>query len=252
MIWNFEISLRLLYDCWARTTCSSLRLYLSVYFPCCSYIIVLNAVVYILGLNDCFCISQAALTQLIQYYHRFQKVLSQAPFRSLQIRNELINIHHVMVEVKKHKPTFWRDNCVNTVTCRPWEEAKPPMTGSWILVSVLEVKGVISGWEQTMPWLVSSWLFMRSWLRSRTHPSSDSGVEDFVPFLGGSGWVCDILTPTFCGLWFVRQSLDTPTYRIEDWKMCFVAWGEWLRCETKHRHSHLINLELNLVLRVKG
>ncbi|XP_064616275.1 vacuolar protein sorting-associated protein 52 homolog [Liolophura sinensis] len=51
-------------------------------------------------------ILQAALTQLIQYYHRFQKVLSQTPFRSLQIRNELINIHHVMVEVKKHKPTF--------------------------------------------------------------------------------------------------------------------------------------------------
>ncbi|KAK3087387.1 hypothetical protein FSP39_005256 [Pinctada imbricata] len=51
-------------------------------------------------------ILQGALTQLIQYYHRFQKVLSQGPFRNLQIRNELINIHHVMVEVKKYKPTF--------------------------------------------------------------------------------------------------------------------------------------------------
>lgn len=51
-------------------------------------------------------ILQGALTQLIQYYHRFQKVLSQGTFRNMQIRNELINIHHVMVEVKKYKPTF--------------------------------------------------------------------------------------------------------------------------------------------------
>ncbi|XP_052091207.1 vacuolar protein sorting-associated protein 52 homolog [Mytilus californianus] len=51
-------------------------------------------------------ILQGALTQLIQYYHRFQKVLSQGAFRNMQIRNELINIHHVMVEVKKYKPTF--------------------------------------------------------------------------------------------------------------------------------------------------
>ncbi|CAB3981273.1 Hypothetical predicted protein [Paramuricea clavata] len=51
-------------------------------------------------------ILQAALTQLIQYYHRFQKVLSQPPFKKLAVRSELINIHHVMVEVKKHKTTF--------------------------------------------------------------------------------------------------------------------------------------------------
>eukprot|EP00058_Branchiostoma_floridae_P023157 XP_002608647.1 hypothetical protein BRAFLDRAFT_97676 [Branchiostoma floridae] len=51
-------------------------------------------------------ILQVTLTQLIQYYHRFQKVLSQAPFKGLQVRGELINIHHVMVEVKKNKPTF--------------------------------------------------------------------------------------------------------------------------------------------------
>ena len=50
---------------------------------------------------------QAALTQLIQYYHRFQKILSQHPFKRLPIRSELINIHHVMVEVKKHKTAFW-------------------------------------------------------------------------------------------------------------------------------------------------
>ncbi|XP_005095273.1 vacuolar protein sorting-associated protein 52 homolog isoform X2 [Aplysia californica] len=51
-------------------------------------------------------ILQGALTLLIQYYHRFQKILSQPVFRNLQIKHELINIHHVMVEVKKYKPTF--------------------------------------------------------------------------------------------------------------------------------------------------
>ncbi|XP_059173916.1 vacuolar protein sorting-associated protein 52 homolog [Physella acuta] len=51
-------------------------------------------------------ILQGALTLLIQYYHRFQKILAQPAFRNLQIKHELINIHHVMVEVKKYKPTF--------------------------------------------------------------------------------------------------------------------------------------------------
>ncbi|CAN0352484.1 unnamed protein product [Lampetra fluviatilis] len=35
-----------------------------------------------------------------------QKVLSQPPFKNLAVRGELINIHHLMVEVKKHKPNF--------------------------------------------------------------------------------------------------------------------------------------------------
>ena len=51
-------------------------------------------------------ILQGALTQLIQYYHRFQKLISQNPFKNWPIRSELINIHNVMVEVKKHKPNF--------------------------------------------------------------------------------------------------------------------------------------------------
>ncbi|GCB82288.1 hypothetical protein scyTo_0022645, partial [Scyliorhinus torazame] len=51
-------------------------------------------------------IIQGALTQLIQYYHRFHKVLSQPPFKNLSVRSDLINIHHLMVEVKKHKPNF--------------------------------------------------------------------------------------------------------------------------------------------------
>lgn len=51
-------------------------------------------------------IIQGALTQLIQYYHGFHKVLSQPTFRALSVRSELINLHHLMVEVKKHKPNF--------------------------------------------------------------------------------------------------------------------------------------------------
>ncbi|XP_065060211.1 vacuolar protein sorting-associated protein 52 homolog isoform X1 [Rhopilema esculentum] len=51
-------------------------------------------------------ILQTALAQMIQYYHRFQKILAQPPFKRLSVRSELINIHHVMVEVKKHKTTF--------------------------------------------------------------------------------------------------------------------------------------------------
>ncbi|XP_061477503.1 vacuolar protein sorting-associated protein 52 homolog isoform X4 [Rhineura floridana] len=51
-------------------------------------------------------IIQGALTQLIQYYHRFHKVLALAPLKALPVRSELINIHHLMVEVKKHKPNF--------------------------------------------------------------------------------------------------------------------------------------------------
>jgi hypothetical protein len=49
---------------------------------------------------------QGALAQLIQYYHQFQKVLSQAPFRGLSVRGDLVNIHHLMVEVKKHRTSF--------------------------------------------------------------------------------------------------------------------------------------------------
>ncbi|TNM93076.1 hypothetical protein fugu_018478 [Takifugu bimaculatus] len=51
-------------------------------------------------------IIQGALTQLIQYYHGFHKILNQPAFRSLAVRSELINLHHLMVEVKKHKPNF--------------------------------------------------------------------------------------------------------------------------------------------------
>jgi vacuolar protein sorting-associated protein 52 len=51
-------------------------------------------------------ILQATLSQLIQYYHRFSKILSHNSFKHLTIRNELISTTHLMIEIKKHKPTF--------------------------------------------------------------------------------------------------------------------------------------------------
>jgi len=49
---------------------------------------------------------QATFTQLIQYYHRFQKLFTQAPFKSIPAKSELVNMHLVMVEMKKYKPSF--------------------------------------------------------------------------------------------------------------------------------------------------
>jgi vacuolar protein sorting-associated protein 52 len=51
-------------------------------------------------------ILQLTLTQLVQYYHRFQRILSHNQFKNIQAKSELLNIHHLMVEIKKHKPTF--------------------------------------------------------------------------------------------------------------------------------------------------
>lgn len=43
---------------------------------------------------------QLALTQLVQYYHRFHKLLTP------NARAQLTNIHHIMVEIKKYKTTY--------------------------------------------------------------------------------------------------------------------------------------------------
>jgi len=48
---------------------------------------------------------QQALTLLVQYYHRFQQIISDY-FPMLSSRPDLVNIHQVMVEVKKYKPNF--------------------------------------------------------------------------------------------------------------------------------------------------
>ncbi|CDW52135.1 Vacuolar protein sorting-associated protein 52 ho molog [Trichuris trichiura] len=49
---------------------------------------------------------QNCLTQLVSYYHRLHKVLSTPALSSLPARNELVNIHNLMVEVRKFKPCF--------------------------------------------------------------------------------------------------------------------------------------------------
>ena len=51
-------------------------------------------------------ILQSALTQFVQYYHRFHKIMSIFELSSCPGRNNLINVHQVMVEVKKFKPNF--------------------------------------------------------------------------------------------------------------------------------------------------
>ncbi|KRX79830.1 Vacuolar protein sorting-associated protein 52 -like protein [Trichinella sp. T6] len=50
-------------------------------------------------------ILQKTFSQLIQYYHRLHKVLAM-PTLNHPARNELVNIHNLMVEVKKYKPMF--------------------------------------------------------------------------------------------------------------------------------------------------
>jgi len=51
-------------------------------------------------------ILQQTLTTLLQYYHRFTRLMSVAPLSQMNAASQLINIHHLMVEVKKYKPNF--------------------------------------------------------------------------------------------------------------------------------------------------
>lgn len=51
-------------------------------------------------------IQLAALSQLIQYYHRFHKLVSMNVFKSNAARSSLINIHQFMVEIKRYKTNF--------------------------------------------------------------------------------------------------------------------------------------------------
>jgi hypothetical protein len=48
---------------------------------------------------------QQALTLLVQFYHRLQKILNEN-FPALAGRQDVVNIHKLMVEVKKYKPNF--------------------------------------------------------------------------------------------------------------------------------------------------
>ena len=51
-------------------------------------------------------ILQAALTQFVQYYHRFHKIVSGLNTAACPNRDQLINIHQLMVEVKKYNTNF--------------------------------------------------------------------------------------------------------------------------------------------------
>ena len=51
-------------------------------------------------------ILQQTLTQFVQYYHRFNKIMSHSAYANHPDRGQLINIHQLMVEVKKYKPNF--------------------------------------------------------------------------------------------------------------------------------------------------
>ncbi|KAG9510079.1 Vacuolar protein sorting-associated protein 52-like protein [Fragariocoptes setiger] len=51
-------------------------------------------------------IQQAVLTQIIQYYHRLQKIVALSPFKNNPVRNELIDTHQLMVDLKKYKTNF--------------------------------------------------------------------------------------------------------------------------------------------------
>ncbi|VDM83743.1 unnamed protein product [Strongylus vulgaris] len=51
-------------------------------------------------------ILQAVFTQLVQYVQRFTKLVSHEIFRDNPARNDMVNIHHILVELKKYKPVY--------------------------------------------------------------------------------------------------------------------------------------------------
>ena len=51
-------------------------------------------------------ILQQALTQFVQYYHSFHKVMATAELSNCAQQYPLINVHQLIVEVKKYKPSF--------------------------------------------------------------------------------------------------------------------------------------------------
>ena len=51
-------------------------------------------------------ILQQALTQFVQHYHNFHKVMATAELSNCAQNYPLINVHQLIVEVKKYKPSF--------------------------------------------------------------------------------------------------------------------------------------------------
>lgn len=48
-------------------------------------------------------IKMSALTEMVHYYHRFHQLVSQEPFKNNPARSSLMNIHQLMIEIKKYK-----------------------------------------------------------------------------------------------------------------------------------------------------
>jgi hypothetical protein len=65
-------------------------------------------------------ILQNAFTQFIQYYQRFNKVLSHEAFNECTVKQELINVHHIMMELKNInlyiKTIYNKINYLNNIT----------------------------------------------------------------------------------------------------------------------------------------
>ncbi|KAF8386907.1 vps-52 [Pristionchus pacificus] len=51
-------------------------------------------------------ILQSAFTQLVQYYQRFSKIAQHDAFRDCPARQEMVNVHVIIVELKKYKPVY--------------------------------------------------------------------------------------------------------------------------------------------------
>ncbi|VDN97314.1 unnamed protein product [Rodentolepis nana] len=51
-------------------------------------------------------IFHALLSQLVQVYHRFQKVMTLPPYKTMPVRNQLVSIHQIMNEIKGFKSNF--------------------------------------------------------------------------------------------------------------------------------------------------
>ncbi|MCL4130164.1 UNVERIFIED_CONTAM: hypothetical protein GTU68_007377 [Idotea baltica] len=49
---------------------------------------------------------QRALETLITAHHSFNRILSHASFAHLNLKTDIVNSHHLIVEAKKYKPTF--------------------------------------------------------------------------------------------------------------------------------------------------
>ena len=49
---------------------------------------------------------QRALETLITAHHTFNRTLAHSAFHHLNIKADIVNSHHLIVEAKKYKPTF--------------------------------------------------------------------------------------------------------------------------------------------------